>query len=898
LVVEAALMHRRSKLTGVDVDPHRPGVSAAPTVGREAEVARLRRLVTAGDGIRIGLVGGEAGIGKTRVVDDAVAAVPDGSVIVRFQGDPARRSRPYSVLVGALEPFVIDWTAVPGPLEARADAVGALLAPVVPELASPAGVEVGIESLERAAVDLLRYVAPDLGSLVIVADDLHWTDPETVVILQQLAMGAPGLDDLVILGTYRSEGLLARSPLSALLASSERRSDAVSIRLDPLRLDDVADYASAAFGCDVPYRAVTTLHHRSGGNPFFLGELIAMAVDQGVDAIADLPLPWTVAEALRDTVMALDDGERSVVETAAVLGQRVPFDLLSRVMGLDERALIARLRGVVAAGLLVEEEVDLFVFRHALVRESVAGGLLGRERRRVHEAALDVLTGLDGADDADIARHAAGAGRIDVMVDAVRRAATAALRRGSPYHALEFAEDGLAEAPDDLVLGEVATRGAWLVGALADATAHGTRWVRAAGVLGDPVAESRARRVLMRIAIDSGDDVAHRREFERLRSLVEEMSPGEDRAAVLADLAQASMLAGNRDETEQFVTQAIEEAVRAGVDRPRVQALVERWSIGPPPEGDAAAQVAEMLAAVAEAERLGDHLTAARGLNNIVELVPVEERRRLIERMKADAESAGFTALSSYSYAEHLAELASLAADRPELERRLAEAWRWCRVGQCSRSTHWLRFYDALLVTEATDPEQVLDHHFVPQAPTGPSHSLAALMSGLLRAGRRADAVAAGVALATFDGPAPRLRCDARNVAIAVDAALRAGVEPDRVRALVAGVTAQGATASPLSEALLALAAGTPEVAESLISRIGDEAEAWLRAEVHLRIAEAVAEHRPAVAADHATRASALLARWPGWRRDRADALLRRLERRTDRTAPMTSRRVRWTWSC
>ncbi len=558
-----------------------------------------------------------------------------------------------------------------------------------------------MESLERAAIDVLRHLAPDLAPVIVYADDLHWIDPETIGIVHQLVLGVPGLDDVVVIGTYRPDGLLSRSPLSALLNAVERRPDGLNIRLDRLELDEVADFAAQALGDNVPYRAVKALHHRSGGNPFFLEELIASSVDAGAtDAadLADLPLPWTVAELLRDAVLALTEEERAVIESAAVLGQRVPFDLLARVTGSSEGSLIDALRGLVAAGLLVEEEVDVFAFRHALVGETVSAGLLGRERRRIHEAALAVLLEADEPDDVAIAHHAAAAGAVEIMLEAVQRAATDAMRRGAAYQALELAELGLSEAPEDSKLNELATRASWLVGALDDAAEHASRWVRTSVDRDDLVDESRARRLAMRVAWDGGDDVAHAEQHRRLAALVERMPPGEDRAAALADLAQANMLAGRAAPTVEYADRAIAEARAIGSERVEAQALVERWSCRGH-EGDDV--MAKVLAAVDRAESLGDHVTAARGLNNIIDLVPVEQRRSIIERMHVNAESAGFAALAAYSYAEHLAELASLSADRAELDRWLTHAWRWRRLGRSRKGTLWLDFYSALLEAEA-----------------------------------------------------------------------------------------------------------------------------------------------------------------------------------------------------
>ena len=274
------------------------------------------------------------------------------------------------------------------------------------------------------------------------------------------------------------------------------------------------------------------------------------------------------------------------------------------------------------------------------------------------------------------------------------------MRRGAAYQALELAELGLSESPEDSSLNELATRAAWLVGALDDAAEHASRWIRTGVDRDDLVEESRARRLAMRVAWDGGDDVAHTEQHRRLAALVDRMAAGEDRAAALADLAQANMLASRRAATIEYADRAIAEARAIGSQRVEAQALVERWSCRPDEAGELEV-VAQVLAAVDRSEALGDHVTAARGLNNIVDSVAVEQRRTIIERMRTNAELAGFASLAAYSYAEHLADLASLSADRAELDRWLTHAWRWRRLGQCRRGNLWLNFYSALLEAEA-----------------------------------------------------------------------------------------------------------------------------------------------------------------------------------------------------
>ena len=154
------------------------------------------------------------------------------------------------------------------------------------------------------------------------------------------------------------------------------------------------------------------------------------------------PLPWNLAEVVRSQIDDLEPSERHVIETAAVLGRRVSFDVLAAVTGVGEAELIAVLRGLIGSGLLVEADPDVFGFRHDLTREAIEGRLLGRERRRIHEAALEALRRTGSSDLAAMARHAEGAGHHDELVDLARRGAEHYQSIGSSYQALGLAELG------------------------------------------------------------------------------------------------------------------------------------------------------------------------------------------------------------------------------------------------------------------------------------------------------------------------------------------------------------------------------------------------------------------------------------------------------------------------
>ena len=166
--------------------------------------------------------------------------------------------------------------------------------------------------------------------------------------------------------------------------------------------------------------------------------------------LADLPLPWSLSEAVLRRLDDLTEAQRRVVDAAAILGRRIPFDLLAAVTGSGEDELIASLRHLVAGNVMVEEEPDTFAFRHALTREAIA-------------------------------------------------------QQGSTAEALRLAETRLSEAGQDLDLLAAASKAAWMIGLLQLAIEHGERWHEVAAATGDPTLEAAALIHLARLYWEARD---------------------------------------------------------------------------------------------------------------------------------------------------------------------------------------------------------------------------------------------------------------------------------------------------------------------------------------------------------------------------------------------------------
>src|SRR6266508_3899732 len=478
-------------------------------VGRDDELDRLRELVS-GPQSRVAVVAGEPGVGKSRLVQELLAGLPPVTTVLVGQADPGALGRPFELL-----------------LDAVAEREGAA-AERLGQLTDPS--HSLVERL-HIGLEIVRSLT-DQGRAVLVFEDLHWADSESIALFERIA-DLPG-GSRVLIGTYRPEELTRRNPVAELLGRLERRHSISHLRLERFTLADTSAFLTAATGSTPSYRAAVALHKRTGGNPFFLEELLkAGGDDLDLDKLWQSPLPWSLAEALRQQVDDLDPALRRIVEAAAVLGRKVPFDLLAAVTRVPEDDLIAVLRELVERGLLIELGEDEFGFRHALTREAIADQMLGRQRRRLHELALENLLASGSTDMALVAHHAKGAGRYDDLVAAARRGCESYLAIGSAYQALVLAEDGLCEVPEDLELLAGAARGAWLAGLTDDATRYAQRWRAAART---PDERAAALQMLIRLAWEDRRRTEMDALTDEIRQVIDELPHGPHRARAINNL--------------------------------------------------------------------------------------------------------------------------------------------------------------------------------------------------------------------------------------------------------------------------------------------------------------------------------------------------------------------------
>jgi DNA-binding CsgD family transcriptional regulator/tetratricopeptide (TPR) repeat protein len=842
-------------------------------VGRGAELQRLTRLVGARPDPAVALIAGEAGIGKTRLVKELVAGVPVGTVVLAGQADPGGESRPLELFLDALG-------RVPG--DDHSDLVEAI-----------GDSRRTAEERTRSGVELVRQLTAGATGLVVF-EDLHWADLESVTIFEQLA--EPGGGRLLVVGTYRPDGLSRRHPAAELLPRLERRHSVTNVQLARLSPADVGAFLTAVFG-DVPsYRVVEALHARTGGNPFFLEELVASAGTGSAADLETMPLPWTVAELVRNQVEDLDPDVRNIVTTAAVLGRRVSFDVLANVTGTSEDELIDLLRGAVNSGLLVETEPDVFSFHHDIAREAIEGSLLGREQRRLHAAALDALRASGSHDRLALAKHAQGAGRYDDMVAEARVGARESLRLGSTYQARHLAEIGLTEAEDDLELLAVAAQACWLTGLLDDAAAYGDRWLRLARDRDDISETAAALSVRIRIAREAGAMADMAALTDDLVEAIDRLPDDEQRARAMAAVAQSYMLRDQVEATYEWADKARALAEAHDLADVKLAAMVEKGS-ALMLDLDAMGEGRDLLeTAAAEAERTGDYVLAARALHNLIwharQWSDIDEVRRLVDRMHRAAEAAGFEMLARVDEPVVQAQLASVEGDLDGAIAYLDEGWKTISSAHAPwTERRWLAVFRAGLALEAGDLDDAArfaEHAYPVIERTAPG------VTGLEfhLACRRGDPADARRRLAVYRKAVESINvADPAQLHDLLTAALVAGLGPEEMRPVTDLAGSYVGHRLPADHPWRRLLDAQLAEAEG---RTGDAVELWQAAAGSLGLApEVMAGHRGTAhvgaartliaegrlyeARVHAEAAAPFLARWRGWRVDDLLAVQRRL---------------------
>ena len=403
-------------------------------VGRERELSCLEGAL--GTDVRMVLVVGDAGVGKTRFAGECMRRAAAGGMVCVLGGClPLAGELPLLPVADALGELsrLEDGRLLDGALGRVPRYVRTEIARLLPQLEAGDPGRGRVEGWQRerlflAVAELLGAVAQESG-LVVVVEDVHWADSATLDCLTYLARAASA-DAVTLVVTCRSDEV----PLDAQLAGwlAHVRSGGVEeIRLGPLSRGEAAQQIAALVGGEPPGRFADDLFARAEGNPFFTEQLVATALAELDGDVLRPPslLPERLAELLTARASGCGSAAHAVLAGLAIAGRPLTEALLSEVAGLGSEAVREGLRELVARLLAASTSDGAYRPRHALLAEAVAAGLLPGERVVLHERTARALAATgDEMLAAEVARHWAAAGRAAEELPARVAAAGAAER--------------------------------------------------------------------------------------------------------------------------------------------------------------------------------------------------------------------------------------------------------------------------------------------------------------------------------------------------------------------------------------------------------------------------------------------------------------------------------------
>ena len=373
-------------------------------VGRTVELAALESAVAdaaAGRG-RVAVVAGEAGIGKTHLLDELAArATADGLLVLRASVDAGAPRSAHALFRSVVEDYAaaMGLDAVRRDLGRHATSL-ARLAPVLDprpqtSLLDPEDERLG---LLDALATLLR-TASRRAPLLVVLDDVHWASVDALSLLRRVARQSQESPFAVVLA-YRDEGGGAAN-IAAALADLSGREHAIRVRLEGLSRDELG--ALVPSDPDV----LDLLEEKTDGNPFLARQLAAHLLETGQVRRSDGRLtlaragspgvPSAVSDVVRQRVDGLSDDARKLLVGASAFAAPFPFPVVADVVGLAESTGLDALDEAVAAGLVrYQSGVDHYSFTHALARDAIYETMTQTRRVQLHRRLADAMAMSDG----------------------------------------------------------------------------------------------------------------------------------------------------------------------------------------------------------------------------------------------------------------------------------------------------------------------------------------------------------------------------------------------------------------------------------------------------------------------------------------------------------------------
>ncbi|MEM7338303.1 MAG: AAA family ATPase [Actinomycetota bacterium] len=643
-------------------DMARPSEPGAPPalLGREVERAallgRVNELMGGKGGIV--LVEGEAGVGKSTLIDEITRGAEWRNVqVLSGRHHPMSALRPYDALQAAMAPATTGL---------RAERITTVVAPVWLTHASTvlpglrpyvdgggSGALKPAEEPWRTAEALAQIILAQASPrpTLLILEDIHWSDDDTISLLIQLSERLLDSGVLVFL-TYQRLEAERRRTVWAALTDLEARQGSSRVVVRPLEPSDVRQLAMAELGPGrVTQSGVEQLHALTGGNPHLVLEVLRSSQGRLDDALDHLSGPTpalsdALAERMREILdhrlMDADPLVEPVLAAVAVIGTVTTSDVVAEVADISRAEAIAGLSDAVELGFLAEQQGGC-AFVQERTRQGVYDRISDDRRRELHGRVLDADLAVETGDRAHLADHA---WRAERWAEAARHH-TAAGRTAAAIHAYRTAAEHDAKADE------------------------------AAGSAG--VAD--AERIDQLLAAERVLDVLGRRaEQQQLIDRLRQVADGASDAVWLETVERSAWLLAQTDQTEaavQLASTAVERAQQLGLDSGELLSVVghaKAWS------GDLVGAIGPLRDAVAEHERHATSSLAAELMlgRSLTDLHRPEEARHHLERAYGQAKEAD-NARSQVDALGHLAMSHYAEGDHVRVEANFLEAVRLAR---------------------------------------------------------------------------------------------------------------------------------------------------------------------------------------------------------------------------
>jgi class 3 adenylate cyclase/tetratricopeptide (TPR) repeat protein len=466
------------------------GTGRTPYVGRSEERALLGRAVSravAGSG-GVALIAGEAGLGKTRLVEEIAAeAKTAGMFVVRGQCYDMEGALPYVPFVEAIEY---------GLTVATQDAFRSAMGDAGPEIARfVPKVRVAYPDLppplalpsDQARHYMFESVCDFFGRaaaiqpMLIVLEDLHWADESTTQLLESVARRV-GRAPLLVIGTYRDVDLHPGHPFMRGIEHLSRLQTVSRITLKRLSAIEVASMLRALSGQEPPERLAQLIYSETEGVPFFVEEVYRHLAEEHrlTDAagkwlpqveIGEVEVPETVRLVLGRRIDRIGETAQRILTTAACIGRTFTFEFLTELAEETEDDLLDALDEAELTRLLVAQEgrQPRFVFAHEQIRQTLLGRMSFVRRQRLHRRVADTLERIHAGhlDEhvSDLAYHLAQAGARERAAEYLHQAGiSAAARLATPEALAFFARAAELAGPGPARRAALRTRGELLLG--------------------------------------------------------------------------------------------------------------------------------------------------------------------------------------------------------------------------------------------------------------------------------------------------------------------------------------------------------------------------------------------------------------------------------------------------